>query len=335
MSTKKLRERWKSGLGKDKLIEVIKCLETGKSLNTITDLGKYNGRLDLRGVPLTEIDKQNQNGASLSIKQVKFNSIDFSFGNISDVRMTKVSFENCLFEETKAKRLDIVATDFINCIFKKSDLSNSYLNQNFKSNSGSFTNVQFIRSNLSKCGFSFPLISDCEFIDCRISETNFDGSLFENCLFKGKIESAWFRGFPENVHKSVMEIIIGRTKDNRKNAMVNVDFSNCILDDVIFENELDLTSCLFPVDDIYIIVKRLDVVYSKLKRLIENEWAKEDEKIALFWIDNLYYNKKKHGMPLDLINRNCISNAFPKELYARFFSLLSSVNDEVNMQFNI
>jgi len=339
-----LKNRWLTQEGKKNLTNIINCLQRGNSLNTVNNLIKHAGRWDLRGAELSILAKENkieagshsvsQKLGTLKLNGVNLNSIDFSFADLSYACFSKISIDNCLFNNTNAKELDVTATNFSNCIFKKTNLVGSYFNQNQGGNSGSFKNIDFIESNLSKCIFYFPIIENCTFKDCKIKETDFDGSRFKDTIFIGKIESAWFRGYAENYKKSLFELLISKKLKNIRNEMINVDFSKCELEDVLFENEINLNRCDFPNGEKYIIVKNLEKVYEKLKSIINNDWDSEYKRVALFWIENLYFSKKKQNMKVDIVNRELTSNHFPNELYSTFFNTLESVNIEINSSVN-
>jgi hypothetical protein len=238
--------------------------------------------------------------------------------------------ENCIFEGINGKEIRIIASHFYQCIFRDANLSQSYFNINIGNESGSIIRVEFLNTNLSKVLFYFTRIESCLFNGCKIKETDFDGSRFKDCSFKGKIDSAWFRGRSENAHKPILIFFYKNSFGQIRNEMVNVDFSECELDDVMFENGIKLGKCSFPSDDKYIIIRDVPAVYRKLAAFIESNWEGESKRIALFWIENLYFSNKKKEMYIDIVNKECITNYFPRKLYTDFFEALHTANNDVN-----
>ena len=340
MTKKELINRWKSSKGQHVLSEVLSKLSGNKSLETIKALDKHAGRWDLRGATLStlkierkiegESTSLTQKYGTLKLKNVGVESIDFSYADISYSWWEKCRVSNCLFEETKAKELRVYACDFSNCTFRKTNFTYSYLNRNIGKSAGSFKCVDFVECNLKDCIFCFPDIVECLFDNCKMTATDFDGSRFRDCKFIGKIDSAWFNGYSITAQKSLFGIFSRVNPRECPNPMKNVDFSEAELDDVQFQFEIDITNCIFPTEPKYFVVKDLDKVYPKVTSIINNDWEGEERRIALSWIENLFYNKNKHKMKMDLINSQCRVSYFSDDLYDRFFALIKGVNDEVN-----
>ena len=340
MNIQEIKKRWLSNDGENTIKMVLRCLERGLALSSIKGLEMYCGRWDLRGAKLSSLEKEKRINidsysyshklGTLKVRNCNYASIDFSFADISYSSWEKVNIENCLFEGTKGKETRIVASKFKRCIFRNADLSGSYININAGTDSGTISQVEFINSNLSKCLFYFTQIENSRFEECKIKETDFDGSRFKNCVFKGKIESAWFKGYSENMRKSVFKVFNPGNLKQLKNKMENIDFSECEIQDVMFENGINLERCIFPKKGKYIIVRNLPLVYKRLKEIIKNEWDGELKRVSLFWIDNLYFSKKKQEMPIDIINKECTTDYFPTELYLTFFNTLETINREIN-----
>ncbi|MEM6360288.1 MAG: pentapeptide repeat-containing protein [Bacteroidota bacterium] len=270
-----------------------------------------------------------QKYGSLKLKKAVIESVDFSYADISYSWWQECQVSNCLFEGTKARELHVYATDFINCTFRKVNFAYSDLNRNIGKQSGSYKSVDFIECNLKECVLSFPEIEGCAFKDCDINATNFDGSRFKNCTFAGELSSAWFNGFSITAQRSFFGIFNRVEPRNYPNLMEGVDFSKARMDDILFQYGIDLANCRFPDDPRYFVVYDLDVLYPKVIEEVEINWPGEDRRIALSWIENLYYNKNKRGMKLDLINSGCRTKYFSEDLYNKFFNLLKRVNAEV------
>jgi uncharacterized protein YjbI with pentapeptide repeats len=258
MMKEELVNRWKTEEGEVLLKEVITSLTTHRRLSLVLGVKKHAGRWDLRGAQLSFLINETriesgghgvtQKAGSLRLSSKTFESIDLSYADISYSRLEKCSFVNCVFEETKALEVRAYAIVFSMCIFRRADLSCSYI-WNLGTNAGMLNQVEFIECNLSTCLFSFPVIESCVFINCNLKEVDFDGSRFKNCIFKGEIDSAWFRGYSINAQKSLLGVFNRVDPKAFPNLMERVNFSESDLLGVTFSHSIDLRQCIFPSDE--------------------------------------------------------------------------------------
>lgn len=103
--------------------------------------------------------------------------------------------------------------------------------------------------------------------------------------------------------------------------MEKVDFTEAIFDWVLFTHEVDISNCKFSVSGEFILVKDIHSVFPYVRKVVEDQWAGEDKRHALFLIDNLYYDKKKQGMKMDIVS-TMPSKHSSKEFQDRLFSLI-------------
>jgi uncharacterized protein YjbI with pentapeptide repeats len=340
MTKQELVKRWKTEESLAVIKRAIECLTKGKPLSMIVGLEKHSGRWDLRGAQLSTLENEKriesgghgvtQKFGTLKLKNAKIESVDFSYADISYSWWERCSVSNCLFEETKAREIRAYATDFLMCVFRKANLHYSYI-ENIGANAGSFKQVEFIETNLSECLFSFPTIEDCLFLDCNLVETIFDGSRFKDCKFKGDTDSAWFRGYSKNAQKSILGLFHRVNPKAYPNRMENVDFSKAELKSNCFSDEIDLSRCIFPKDDSkYILVRNLKEVYEQAKQLISKEWSGEDKRKAVSFIDNLFYRPDHQNQPMDLIDKNLLTDeGKDQEFGEKFFNLIREINSKV------
>lgn len=327
--------RWETEDGIRLRREVLKSL---KSKHRISELGldRVNDRWDLRGFPFPAPDKVEKIRSydmvfgGFNIKHVALQDVDLSYANLSYTSWYNCYFENVAFENSNLDQIHLTCCDFRSVVFHKAKLSNAFLARNKGKRAGSFVDVQFISSNLSKSRFDFPIMENCEFVDCKLKEIDFDGSRFKNCRFKGLFESGWINGYAIYASTGVLGIFNTVNPKDFPNKMENVDFSEAELDDVLFQHGVDLTGCEFPSQNKYIIVKRLDKVYSKVTDVIERQWEGENRRVGLEWINNVYYSDRKAGMPMDIINTENKVSYFSDQFQDDFFDLIRQVNTEVN-----
>jgi len=307
-----LINRWKSGDGFILAQQIKSSLLNGEPLDKLNGIEKIGYHLDLRGITLSELEKEHllESGnhrasfktGSLKIKKTQLDAVDFSFSTLSYAQITKCKFTNCIFESTVAKGLEITASDFENCAFKKSNFYSSFMNKNIGVNSGSFINCQFEEVNLVETSFRFPLINNCVFKNCKLSATNFDGSRFENCKFSGKVDSPWFRGYSIYAMKSILWLFNRVDPRQYPNHMINIDFSEAEMIGVSFSDGIDLTKCVFPKGEQYILITNLEQVMLRVRRVIDTKWEDEDRDIGLRLVDNFFYGQKKQQQQIDFID---------------------------------
>jgi uncharacterized protein YjbI with pentapeptide repeats len=338
MTKEQLVERWKTEGGKALLKQATECLTSGAPLSLLSGIEKYAGRWDLRGAQLSVIKDEiriksgghgvTQKFGSLKLKEVKIESVDLSYADISCAWLEDCNIENCIFENTKGLELRIYGSVFSKCVFRKANLSYSYIS-NLGANAGMFKQVEFIECNLSTCLFSFPIIDGCLFASCDLREVDFDGSRMRNCKFKGQIDSAWFRGYSINARKkSVLGIFNRIDPKSFPNLMEHVDFSESELLGVTFSHGIDLSQCIFPADESrYIVVNNLPSVYSKVRKIIESEWAGEEKRIGIGFIDTIFFKQDRQDQKMDLIDKSLLSdNGTDQRFGDKFFNLIKEVN---------
>jgi uncharacterized protein YjbI with pentapeptide repeats len=333
MKRKELINRWNT----KNLEKIIVSLKKGDDFSLIHGVEKHEDRLDLRGINFffdkseNVIAKNNEyqishSKRSIKFVNVKFSSIDFSFCDLRNSYFENCKFENCVFKQTNMKNCYIVSSSFYDSFFYKCNLSYSFLNTNKGNNSGSFENVIFSNVNFSESRFNFPIIKKCEFIDCNLYATNFDGSQFEDCIFKGLVDSCWFRGYSTLAHKPLINLFSSFKPEKIINKMENIDFSNAKLMGVNFSYSIDLSKCMFPDTDNYILIKDLKNTFEHCKIEITTKWERKDAEMALLLINNIYYKEEKFKQKTDFIDTFPVTTTDPR-FDNKFFDLIRKHNN--------
>lgn len=248
-----LIDRWKNPDWVVLYNRIIKALKKGKKLENIPNIPFYNNRIDLRGISFPKERTQyfykgkniNQVTGSLKLRRLSLKNIDLTYADIQQSKWKNCNFQDIVFKHTNCEQLECLNCGFENVVFENTRLSYSYLNIRTGKQSGFFINVRFIKSLLNETRFSFPVFKDCYFENCNFYAADFDGSRFENTIFKGKINSPWFRKHSKNEYEP--NILLNQVdKTKYTNEMKNIDFTKSQLEYVDFSIDLDLSNCKFP-----------------------------------------------------------------------------------------
>lgn len=334
MKRKELIDRWFTPDGIILLNKVTNAFSRQGNLNSIEGLSKIENLWDLRGAPLSNVVKETTIGngehqlklksGSLKVKNYCFDQIDFSYAEISNGELYKCTFQNCEFIGTQAKEMHIYACNFDHCKFQGVDFSYSLINKNVSTDAGSFTNCNFYKVNLKECVFTFPIIENCVFEDCKLYACDFDGSRMKNIKFIGKVDSPWFNGYSINADKSVFWIFNRINPKEKSNPMYNVDFSEAELMYVAFGNEIDLNNCIFPKDkERYLYISNLREVSLKVIEIVGSSWDERDRKIGLALIDGIYFSQSKRNQKSSFVS---IDPQKSNDIEIRLFKLFREVN---------
>lgn len=247
--------------------EVVRRLKSGKSLDGL-GLEKFNGRIDLRGLVLPEptVRERRQTffgtvataSGKTEFENVDFEGLDFSRAYLKDLLISNCRIHNCLLDHSNCQNIRVWGTEFHECSFRKADLSGSALGGTLGKQRNHFRAVDFSVADLRGASFAGggAKFTECIFKDANLLKVGFEGSVFEDCQFAGKLREVQFyrlgfkaEGFPPN-------------------EMKRVDMSEAMLHFVEFRG-LDVRDVRWPSDDQHIIVhnyrKALDYVLAQLK----------------------------------------------------------------------
>lgn len=329
---KELTKRWLTDKGKQLKSEIINCIRKRCSLDSLHNLEKVDGRYDLRGIVFSEfpemlkIRSYEVAAKPLIFSGVDVSRIDFSYVDFRGTYWSKCNAANSIFVKANFKDVEINASNFSNIVFDKCNFGNGYLNTKSGSESGAFTKVTFRECDLSKTIFHFPVIHDCTFENCKLYETDFDASQFYNTKFIGLLDSVFFRGRIGPARDFLSRLLRPKSLDKVVNPMANVDFSQAELRGVSFSEGIDLSRCIFPDNGQYLFVENLGDTYSKAKQVINDSWEGEDRRIAIAYIEKIFYAPRSQNQSNDLIDMYFLSdNGKSMEFGNRFYNLISDI----------
>jgi fluoroquinolone resistance protein len=237
--------------------------------------------------------------AAPSAEDLGMAGVGFSERTFEGVRWTKVDwtshnilhcrFRDCTFERVNGEGLGDYGNQYINCRFDRCQFRRAGLGYE----GTRFVGCHFQNVNFQRTSFIRPEFDDCSFVDCRLSHIDFHGSSFERCRFAGRLNEVWFRGGLR--HESDAETF-GPARPNR---MLNVDFSEAILQFCTFSNQCDLSTVVPPRDPAHIVLDRWPERVERLRHDVA-KWSPADQVVGERAYQVLYSGQQ----PWMLINKH-------------------------------
>lgn len=234
--------------------------------------------------------------------------INKSFEN---ARIDNYRFENCQFIKTKF--IDVIekSSNFCDCTFIDCDFTNSIIGYN----NSRFTNCSFINPTFKNTNFICPEFIGCKF-KCDLKNIDFNASYFENVIFIGELKNIWFKG---GFSSRQQEKDFG---PSRKNSMLNVDFSQAVLNDLVFSDDCKLDTVVLPPDNKYIYIKRWREFLRELKiaaKGISDNFVKTE--LEVFSVSRGFHAEKQSEY---IINIEDIQDEFKVDVSNVIINLLRS-----------
>ena len=138
--------------------------------------------------------------------------------------------------------------------------------------------------------------------------------------FSGKVIEVFFRG------QQLINRQLNPYAKPLPNLMDNVDFSEAVLEGVVFLDSIDLSKCIFPSSDDYIVIKEnRNRIFEKVRKEIDSSWEGMNKKIELALIDQSYLSPRKKNNVGELVDRHFRLET-DKEFGVRFFELIKKFN---------
>ena len=235
-------------------------LLTGKPLEDL-HLPVVDGRIDLRGLVapepavLREYATLRANVKELQnlvvIRRGRWKNLDLSRSKLAHLRFHDSTIENCLFDEAKCADWRIWGTSVSNSSFRGADLREAALGGIENEKRNSFYNVDFTKADLRKTSYFSSDMTRCKFSNTRLSNVDFEGTVFVDCSFEGILDEVLFNRFGFQ----------GETFP--PNEMRGVDFRGAKLRWVEFR-ELDMDRVHWPEDDEHIILENYPETLDRL-----------------------------------------------------------------------
>jgi len=228
----------------------------------------------------------------------RINGAQYKRKGLSDSKFVdNTVFTACIFEGCDLSDYRFTNCAFEDCIFTKCNFKKAFMAINKGYSGGKFLRCVFIDCNFKAASFGFPEIDHCEFRNCELRETSFDGSRFSHTSFTGELDSCFFYGHAIYYTKPLFSF---STFDVSKypNEMIQVDFSQATLIGNFFSHGIDLRNCIFPQGEDYLFVPDLRRTMTKAIEFIRTNWpAGREKEVALGLIDMVYFTKDMQSQP--------------------------------------
>ena len=226
-----------------------------------------------------------------------FVGYDFTKSDLTEVIFENCNFSNCVFNKTILNHTRFWCCFFDSCKSANTNLATTYLG----AWGGGFSNCAF-----EKCKFGGIIdgsyFVDCTFSKCKIKTTHFRTYLMKNIRFDGLVDDLFFQKF---INKEIYEYqtaeigkkienrirkVVGQAFDSEKVMLENVDFSECRIQFLSFEN-CETGTIIVPDDSKYLLIRNIDPVARKVYADIEKNWTDENNKTwALRCVED-YFNR--------------------------------------------
>jgi uncharacterized protein YjbI with pentapeptide repeats len=199
--------------------EVWSRLMSGRAVDDL-GLPVVNGRTDLSGIAAPEpsvVREYVTLGANVKelgdlvvFRGRRWKKLDFSRGQLKSLRFFDCEIEDCCFDGADCSSWRMWGTSISNTSFKAADLRQAALGGVDNGKRNSFRRVDFTKADLRRTVYVSAEMLGCAFAQTKLAKVDFQGTVFVDCVFEGKLEEVQFhrhafRGeaFPPNEMKGV------------------------------------------------------------------------------------------------------------------------------------
>jgi uncharacterized protein YjbI with pentapeptide repeats len=268
---------------------VLKRLGKGKKPERLSLRRTTDGLVDLRGISLDQPEvrgKLHMAGSVFDYTPGKptFKKLLFERIDLSDSMLENSIWEHCIFRDVrfhkvKATGINFTTSNMDSVSFSEADLRlAAWGEESF--DGPTLTNVEFVKSDLRKSMYGYPLFRKCRWNHSRLDGVDFRGSRFEDCVFVGLLDRVWFHGRSKVAEPSVSHL---------RNRMKNIDFSSATLESVDFSDGIDLTSCRLPTDG-YMLIPKPRIVYQRALERVKALWSGEARKKGVYYFEVMLHH---------------------------------------------
>ncbi len=214
----------------------------------------HDGRADLRGFSFpAKVHKVKFRAPTgrlqfldrgVEVRNVGWENLDFSSGDLSGLKFFDSTFTNCCFDRCNCRGIRFWRCAFKDCSFRHADLRESLLGSRGDNSliTDKYDRVSFDGADLTNSVHFADVCTHCSFRKAKLNSLQFDGTVFEDCVFEGRLYGVQF--FPHQFGSEYLPA----------NKLKGCDFSKCSLEFVEFRN-IDLVDVLLPSDDNHILLR--------------------------------------------------------------------------------
>lgn len=195
-------DRWRTETGWKLGGQAAARLIDGLPLDDL-GLGEHNGRVDLRGLPLSaalyrwelHTPGARRHGDLLEIHGSTLAGIDLSGALLPNLRMFDTRVVDCRFDGANCEDLRLWGTTFIDCSFWQASLYRATLGSGCRNGSqNTWYRVDFSRADIREAGLLVGVFVDCDFSYAKLAKLMFRQCELTGCRFAGTLREVIFYG---------------------------------------------------------------------------------------------------------------------------------------------
>jgi hypothetical protein len=114
------------------------------------------------------------------------------------------------------------------------------------------------------------------------------------------------------------------------NPMIDVDFTDCVLESAEFIESIDLGSCQFPESKDYLFIeKNRSLIFNNVRSKIDSSWSGSSRELAILLIDRAYLNPTRKKGNMDFIDSFTLIEVYP-DFGQSLFDLIRDTTKDLN-----
>lgn len=229
---KEIQRRWSAS--DPKIVpEIYRFLE-GDRPDMPDGVGRIDGRWDLRGMSVAQIEDRVSHALNRRIrdmKEVNWVSLDLRWSDLADLRFFDAFLSNCLFDGAICRNWRLWSSEVEECSFEHAVLRESVLGSWHNGRGNSWRKVNFDNSDMRSSLLRGCLIDDCSFRMARLDGSDFEQVALRNSQFSGVLRNVTFDGRALDGRPGPTVI---RRVDFSEADFVDVEFRGCEASEVLF-----------------------------------------------------------------------------------------------------
>lgn len=151
------------------------------------ELGEIDGRVDLRGIPLTAspVTFGDQHDPSAG---VAWKSLDLRRAQVDGLRFFAARIENCLFDSASLMDLRLWGSEVVDCSFRRANVYGALGTGEWLGRRNIWRRVDFASASLKEQSFSGCVLDECNF-EKNGRRLVLEGCEVIDCTFRGEFDA--------------------------------------------------------------------------------------------------------------------------------------------------